>query len=452
MKSILFISLFLLKFHSFLFQIVIPFTTVIDNITTETPSTFMYFYFPNKIETLIKIGTPSQEIPLRIKTFRYPLSINSVQMGQYKIIRFNESNSSSFLSLSERPTYFGEHDFTQALKSKEIIRLNNDSLILENFTFLLGVLDNQYHRESGVLGLKIPEYDWRVKDVCFVKQLKERELIKKYNFFIKYNESNYDGNLIIGGLPHEIEPEKFDKNKFDEFYAEIVSSSLGLKVKEANYGNDLIDCEFNVELAIEENLIRGTKEMKEKLTEYFFKKYIDRKICQKSIFSYLDNENNEFFYCSKKLNLSEFKNIILSIDNSELTIELTYNDLFYEYNNNYYFLMYFPTKYYSFTFFRLGKVLFKKYVLTFNHDNKMIGYYKSDNKKTKDNESISKDENKFNIKDYYFLIPWIIVIFLIIIVILLVIYIIYYKPWKNRTKRANELLDDNYSYEGINNN
>lgn len=432
MKSILFISLFLLKFHSFLFQIVIPFTTVIDNITTETPSTFMYFYFPNKIETLIKIGTPSQEIPLRIKTFRYPLSINSVQMGQYKIIRFNESNSSSFLSLSERPTYFGEHDFTQALKSKEIIRLNNDSLILENFTFLLGVLDNQYHRESGVLGLKIPEYDWRVKDVCFVKQLKERELIKKYNFFIKYNESNYDGNLIIGGLPHEIEPEKFDKNKFDEFYAEIVSSSLGLKVKEANYGNDLIDCEFNVELAIEENLIRGTKEIKEKLTEYFFKKYIDRKICQKSIFSYLDNENNEFFYCSKKLNLSEFKNIILSIDNSELTIELTYNDLFYEYNNKLYFLIAFTKS----SFWRLGVQFFKKYRLIFNQDKRIIGIY-------------DKKYSKNNVNNIF---KWAILIILTSIIIFLYINIKnkrFLKLFKTKKITANE-LEDNINYNNLN--
>ena len=73
------ILLFILNFNSYLFKVVIPFTTNKGNITTSgSPSTFMYFYFPNKIETLINIGTPYQKIALRIKTLRIPLSINSV--------------------------------------------------------------------------------------------------------------------------------------------------------------------------------------------------------------------------------------------------------------------------------------------------------------------------------------------------------------------------------------
>ena len=59
--------LFLFKLNFYLSQIVIPFTTVKDNITTETPSTFMYYFYPNKIDTLITIGTPPQELALRIK-------------------------------------------------------------------------------------------------------------------------------------------------------------------------------------------------------------------------------------------------------------------------------------------------------------------------------------------------------------------------------------------------
>ena len=441
------IILFLTQIHLFLFEIIIPFTTIKENFTSDAPSTIMYFYFPNKIETIIKIGTPSQEIPLRIKTLRSPISINSVQMGTFNVIRFNESNSSTYIPISDGPRYFGENDFTNAIQSKDIISFNNNKLILNNFTFLLGVLDNYYYKEGGVLGLNIAEFDWRIKDAGFIKQLKERNLIKNYNFFIDYNK-NENGNIIIDALPHEIYPNKYDKNKYEEFYAEIISSSLGLKVNEAYYGDTLFDCEFQVQLAVEQNFIRGSPALKTVLFDNFFKEKITRKICQSSIFSYLDSESKDFFYCNKKLNLSEFKNIYLSFNNSALKIELTYKDLFYEYNDNYYFMIYFPQQTYSY-YFILGKTFFQKYTITFNHDTKMIGYYKEDNNDINEDEG-NNGNYENNKKENYYLIPWIIIGVLLIIIILLSFYIIYYKPYKNRAKRANELQDDNYSYKEMN--
>ena len=441
----LYLIIFLIQIHLFLFEIIIPFKTIKEEFQSDNPSTFMYYYFPNKIETIFKIGTPSQEIPLIIKTLPSPISINSVQMGVYKTVRFNESNSSSYISISERPSYFGEYDFKQALKSKDIITFNNNGLTLNNFTFLLGVTDNQHLREGGVLGLNIADFDWRIKDVGFIKQLKERNLIKKNNFFIHYNKNDDTGNLIIDKLPHEIYPKIYDKNKYEEFYAEIVSSTLGLKASEAYYGDTLIDCEFQIQLALEQNFIRGTPAFKSVLMEKFFKEKITRKICQSSVFSYLDSEAKDFIYCNKKLNLSEFNNIVLSINNTEFKIELNYSDLFYEYNDNYYFMIYFPSQTHSY-YFIIGKTLFKKYTLTFNHETKRIGYYKEDNS---NNHEMNGDNNK---KEYYYLIPWIIIGVLVIIILLLGFYIIYYKPCKNRTKRANELQDENYTYKEINNN
>ena len=55
------------------------------------------------------------------------------------------------------------------------------------------------------------------------------------------------------------------------------------------------------------------------------------------------------------------------------------------------------------------------------------------------------EENKDNIA------PWILVGILVFIVMILIGFIIYINPCKKRTKRANELIDDNYTYEeGIN--
>ena len=463
----MFINLIILflKLNIIYSQIIIPFTTIKENITpSDWVSTFMSSSFNNKIITKIKIGTPSQEIPLRIKTLRVPLSINSVRMGTYNIIRFNESNSSSYIPLHEKPYYYGELDFTNAIKSKEVINFGND-LTLKNISFLLGIEDYNVHRESGVLGLNLPDSDHRVMDVTFIKQLKERNLIDNYTFFIEYekdsfNESN-KGNLILGMFPHEYNKDKYDIKKFKEFYAEIVGSTMGFKINQALYGNnDTIDEDFKVQLAVEDNFIRGNKIFKEFLLDNFFNKYITKRICFESKFSYLDETNSQFFYCEKKVNLSQFQNIKLIVDNfginenendsnnnTNLIIELNYEDLFTEFDNKYYFLMYFPDNDYESTYFKLGKILFQKYLINFNLETKKIGFYYDEKKEEKKDGNTDgyNEENKENFA------PWILVGILVFIVMILIGFIIYINPCKKRTKRANELIDDNYTYEeGIN--
>ena len=64
--------------------------------------------------------------------------------------------------------------------------------------------------------------------------------------------------------------------------------------------------------------------------------------------------------------------------------------------------MYFPDNDYESTYFKLGKIFFKKYMLTFNHDSKRIGYYKNDNneegkeKETKLREELNNSGNSIN--------------------------------------------------------
>ena len=446
-------------------QIIIPFNTFKENITPSYyPSTFMYSSFNNKIQTQIKIGTPYQEINLLIKTLRIPLSINSIRMGTYHIIRFNESNSSSFIPLHERPYYYGELDFTNAIKSKELIYFNKN-LILNNFSFLLGIEDFYNHRESGVLGLQLPDSDQRVKDISFIKQLKEKNLIKNYTFFIQYEKENENdnindmsnGKIILGMFPHVYNKDKYNKKNFREFYAEIVGGSLGFKIKEAFYGknNTSINRDFKAQLAVEDNYIRGTKIFKNILMEKFFNKNIDRRICFEARFTHIDNSLYEFFYCEKKLNLSEFENIKFIVDNfgiseegnesyntTNLIIELDYKDLFTEFDNKYYFLMYFPDNNYESTYFKFGKIIFQKYLLNFNLETKKIGFYLNEKKGEKNDNDIEINKEKEGS-----LIAWILVGFLVLIVLVLIGFIIFINPCKKRTKRANELIDDNYTYE-----
>ena len=420
-------------------NIIIPFYTKEEKLENLSHNSLMTKMFPNKIETKINIGTPNQEIPLRIKLLRYPISISSKSLNYFKIEKFDEKNSSTYISLDIRENYYGYQDFQLAKKSKDNIFLNNNNITLNNFTFFLATMELQNYMESGVLGLRIPDNNYRTIDVNFIKQLKERNLINSYNFFIRYlNEK--EGELIIGNLPHEINDNIFNENNFIEFKATIISDSLGFCFKDSFFGNILIESDFKGELAIEDNFIRGDNSFKNILVKHFFQIYFDRKICFNSSFDYLEFKKNDFFYCNKNINLSEFQNINFTVKDTNFEILFESKDLFFEYNDYYYFVIYFPQISYNYNHFRLGKPFFKKYLITFNQDKKMIGYYKT----------IIKEKNiNFNINKKY--IPWIITIISVIGMLIMGFYILYYRPFRLRKKRANE-LEDEYDYISDNNN
>ena len=425
---ILQIIITILHFYNIKNYIIIPFETQEDKIQSLSHNSIMSTLFPNKIETKINVGTPYQEIPLRIKLLRYPISISSKSINFYKMIKFDEEKSSTYKSIDLRPNYYGYQDFQLAKKSKENFYLN-EKITLKNLTFFLATYELDNYKESGVLGLRIPDNDYRTLDVNFIKQLKERDLINSYYFFLRYKNEK-EGELIIGILPHQYDQIHFNENNFVEFQGIIINYSLGLLFKEAKYGNKIIDKEFESELAIEDNFIRGNKAFQNVLFDDYFKQYFNRKICFNSSFDYVSFKKLEFYYCNKEINISEFQNISFTIKNCDLEIQFEGKDLFFENGDYYYFLIYFPNIYYSSSSFRLGKPFFKKYLITFNQDTKMIGYYK--------NIII----NKNNIKNIY---PWIITLICVFCMLLMGFYIFYYRPYKLRKKRANE-LDDDYEY------
>ena len=95
-------------------NIIIPFYTKEEKLENLSHNSLMTKMFPNKIETKINIGTPNQEIPLRIKLLRYPISISSKSINSFKIEKFDEKNSSTYISLDIRENYYGYQDFQLA--------------------------------------------------------------------------------------------------------------------------------------------------------------------------------------------------------------------------------------------------------------------------------------------------------------------------------------------------
>ena len=143
----------------------------------------------------------------------------------------------------------------------------------------------------------------------------------------------------------------------------------------------------------------GTDEYKDYINKNFFEKYINESICQLKIV--LNNTDYEYYECINNLELFEinkFSTLKFEIREINFVFYLNYKDLFFIYNNKIYFAIvfdrFFKVKYTQ--RWKLGSALFKKYLLVFNQDSKMIGIYKRPlrNNNENENNNNSKDKNR----------------------------------------------------------
>ena len=113
-----------------------------------------------------------------------------------------------------------------------------------------------------------------------------------------------------------------------------------------------------------------------------------------------------------------------------MCFDFGYKELFKEKNDKLYFLIYFnATK--DFERFSFGKIFMKKYILTFNYDNKTIGFYNADI------ENKSKSHN----------IGLIISIIIGFILFFIAGYYVGKKRYEQRRKKSANELDDDYEYK-----
>ena len=126
-------------------------------------------------------------------------------------------------------------------------------------------------------------------------------------------------------------------------------------------------------LEIEKNFIQASESFGSIITNNFFSKYVEQGICKE-----INLEVVFYTYiCEKKINLKEFKELKFTLNNVNFTFSLNAKDLFYEMDNNLYFLIYY-TKINGNTW-SFGKIFFTKYFLVFDSDKEIIGFYKKIN-------------------------------------------------------------------------
>ena len=268
----------------------------------------------------------------------------------------------------------------------------------------------------------------------FISQMKKKKRINSYSFSIKYNpNSEENGEIIIGDLPHEYAPETYSSQNYFFDHVSITKEppyNWHFKYKKLLYDNKQIDTGNSVKFSIDFGFIQGTNNLKIFLDNNFF----NENNCYKN-----EIKNKYFIYYCKEDAIKNFKPIIFELEskycptNMRAKFVFTYKDLFIKGDNNfYYFQIIFPSSFTNNWIF--GKPLFKKYQMVFDQDRKTYGFYLKLNQ--------NKNENLNNSLK----ISWTLVVILVIISLILAYFLMRLISKLPRRLKANE-LEDNFTYE-----
>ena len=304
--------------------------------------------------------------------------------------------------------------------------LNKKNYILYNF-----LLVNEYRNSTIVknyLGLKlgINSFDNRYfESFDFLKQLKNNNLINKYFYSIIFenkNFLNYKGKIIFGEELKNIYKKKYENKNLYSQHAYSIDNKIdwGIRFEQIKYDDieDKLLEGVTGKFSLDYSFIICSSYFWKYLKKNFFEKYINKSIC----FEYEKNDD-KYFYCNKKFDIKQFKNITF---NSNFNFKFTYKDLFLYKNNNYYFLISSNNRIFH---WMLGKIFLQKYQFIFNHDGKLLMWYDYF-------EENKNNNNKINI---------FINIFSFIIIILLLLIIFHIKKKITRKKKIYEMNED-YEY------
>ena len=306
----------------------------------------------------------------------------------------------------------------------------------------------KYDHRPGLLGLY-----FRNK---FISDLKDKVSLKSNDWIIKYTDcENEEGELIIGGLPHEFDSQHFNEDNLrnSKVYIEDNMHPIwSLKfIKSFIISNeDSVLNEINLEInkissfKIDEFFILGTDEYYNIIQKIFFNEYIEKGICQKQTHKKSRYVKDYYhFMCYFNRDNQKRDNFLknfpsLKFYQNEMNYNFTLNstDLFtiIPDNNRVLFNVEFLEGYDNWVF---GKSFFKKYQLIFDDDANIIKFYIDNEKENSDNSN----DNEFSRNLKYYIIIFV----LVVIFFILGIYIVKKFFEMNSKKKALELtesLDD----------
>ena len=430
--------------------IVFPFKTLQNKEPNEfsSPLDIITYWDNNIIYSNTYIGTPPQNITIFFHSQNFSSNLY-YHMCDFPYSSFEKKQSSSFLYLE---------------KLSKIYPMENASLVSEKFYFYSDLniknkkqytipfiySDNEkeiqkdkyeYHDYTCMsIGLKMNYLVLHEPKSNFITHLK-KEGIQTYDFTLEYFDEN-NGRIIIGEEPYTYDNNKYNKRKYRISGAmnEKDVNSFFLNFDSIYMINKENKEEINsksIKIIIDKGLIMAPDDYRNKIKTIFFDEMILKGKCHEKYIDY------KYFYWCDESSENDIKNnfptLFFNMKQYIKTFELTYEDLFKKKKDKIYFLMYFKN---YMDYFEIGKIFLKKYTLTFNQNNKHIGYYNKEIK-IEGEEEEEKKEKSFWQNKYL----WIIIIILIIIFSILGIILGIKFREHVRRKRLNEVDDDNFDYD-----
>ena len=456
----------------------IPFNSQYNRKTKKSIKSFDDLADAN-LYTRISIGEPSHEIQAFL----------SVQHSYFSI-----SSSKNIKNINDFQSHYNiikSNSFKNILTGRTLAEANYNSMAMEKFKlnifnykkreyyntsindmiFIYNNKDNvnekSYYLNIGFQIINQKFFKEREK-YNFITQLKKREIIGNYDwsiFFKKgpnnngnflYNPDyllNAKGEILIGDLPNNYNTNNFNIQQLKKTYSKYTPLLFkwGLEFKniyfyknnnESNIisnknGTNMENISVtDVQININQYIILSPLIYFYKIKTYFFDYYIKEGICK-------INEGIEYktISCekSKKFgidNLKKFPSLFMEHHEFNYTFEFTYEDLFLEKDNNYWFLVALSSFKNDLEEWNMGIIFLRKYNLIFNQDTKIISFYNT-------NIIIEDiDDKKWN------RIALIAILTIILIGIFFIIGIIYiyickklFKSYKGK-KRINHIYDN----------
>ena len=400
------------------------------NLNGLTNNNIMEKLFNNDIYTKIKIGSKSEEIPLSFKTNTYPFYLISSDIESSEVKLFDYKKSDTYKIISDKETTFENIEFTEAKQSSDKLKLSQSEFQnLEDFKFMHAIKLNEKFiiNEAGTIGLLIQSDNIKYEEFNFISQLKKRHLIDESIYSFQYTDIKKEkGEFIVGVKLDEIDKKKYNSSNYRSIVVDPDLYILSWRIKiEKIYFDDKIYINYDdyIYFQIEKGVIIASKELQAIIKKKIF---FEANSCDLNTFQIKElQEIYNYYVCSDTIDIQSFGNLTFHINKTErdyMNFTLNHEDLFYKFNQRYYFLIVFPNKLNNEII--LGTPFLKKYDIIFNMEQGRIGFYTEINKST------------------VFTLTHLIIIILFLIIIGLVLFIYFSLCKKKRKLRVNEIEDD----------
>ena len=303
------------------------------------------------------------------------------------------------------------------------------------------------------------DLDFSSTDSFFTELYKEK-IINNYIWFFNFEKFNpleekIDGKFIIGGLPHDIFPDKYSIVDLETTNSYKTNSLAGrswrlyvnkIYIDNNNIDNSMLINDRIITFNYENYNIITSMEAHNIIKNLVMNELIKENICFCGNFSQniYKNNNLTFYYCNKTAKdilYTKIPNLKFFSSALNYTFELTKEELFYEKNDYIYFMILFTRD--SNTYWIMGQMFTYKYNFVFDNEKNQIGFYK--NVYNNNNKNINKSKIPFEL----------IIAFIIISVSLIFIFIgiflgklIFREKKKKRINQLeDEINDEDYEYK-----